>query len=151
MLVGCGSENSNQVSQQDQSQTQPAPIEQKVEAILDVPKIADKAKTEVDKILGQGSDESEVTKYKDGLVEVNYIGGKAARITVNLAQIKSFSYSSGLEEALKSLGLTYRSPDFQNNNVTRWEGLSGMYEVSFFPGEGGNILYAYIITNEQYK
>lgn len=78
--------------------------------------------------------------YKDGAVEITFIGGKADWFTIYPTDNTAYSDSS-----LSVLGLSGKSPpSTKNSYVMKWEGIEGLKEVSIFPLPNGYIDYFYI-------
>lgn len=77
--------------------------------------------------------------YKDGAVEVMFIGGVADWFTV-------YPKDAFLTPAsLKQLALpTDSNPSADTGEALRWDGLQGLREVSAYAGTGGKVAYFYV-------
>lgn len=117
--------------------------EETAPSLLDVPAIAGKRPDEVESVLGPANSKEETKQgpkhcYRDGAVEVVFIGGKADWITVNPASPLPFA-----KESLARLGIPASDPSFGNENVIRWEPCGDYVSVSLFP-DAGRVDYASI-------
>ncbi|MCE7061228.1 hypothetical protein [Dyadobacter sp. CY343] len=121
--------------------------------VIAVDSVANKSKNEVDNLLGASDDQKPWTDkesgckscpvafYKNGVVEVIYIKGKADRITVNKVK-----YPFEQSIILGAIGLKETDPSFKNSNVMRWSNIPGFKEISAF-NANDQIDYILIKTN----
>ena len=121
--------------------------------VINIPDIAGKTPEQVAKILGKATKTKMVKPsrtpcpcpkhiYKNGAVEVMFIGGRADWITVN--ELGAASYTKA---TLALLGLPIKKPTISNSFVMRWENIPGFFEVFLFPmSNGKDVFYAYIKT-----
>ena len=111
--------------------------------IVEIKKIAGKSEVQVSGVLGR-SVKCETIKqgkrcaYRNGQVEVVFIGGKADWMTINGMSETIFSPS-----ALTAIGLEEREPTVRTPFLLRWEPTQGFKSVSIFKGKTG-VDYAYI-------
>ncbi|MBV4423244.1 hypothetical protein [Clostridium tyrobutyricum] len=80
-------------------------------------------------------------------IEVFFIDGKAARITVTP---KNTIASGDIDNVLNMFYLTYDNPDFGNSFVTRWNNKFGVYEFSI-NFESDKVSFINIILDEKYR
>lgn len=136
-----------------------------IPVLVDILSIAEKSESEVTKLLGEPNKKEDgkwrysgtdtwiqncpAITYMNGLIEIKFIEGKAARITITPKE--KMVYKDSLNKVLPMCGLKHRNPDFtQEGSFARWSKIDGLYEFSVF-NEGGNISYMYAIANEKYK
>jgi predicted nucleotide-binding protein len=117
--------------------------------LVDVLAIAGRDEASVAKTLGKPASAKDT---KDGptstyvlangvKVEIIYLDGNAEWITVTPGSTVPVHFG---EDALRVLGLPSRLPSFRSPAVLRWGNISGLLEVSIFPGAGENVDYLYI-------
>jgi hypothetical protein len=77
--------------------------------------------------------------YKDGAIEIVFIGGLADWFTVNPTN------AAYVPSSISQLGLPAdQKPTFASQDVMRWGKISGLLEVSAFPGSAGKASYFYV-------
>lgn len=153
-----------------QTTEQPAPTDPVVEEPMPEPavKITDiirKSESEVAVVLGQPDSREEERwhyadsedyvsncfkcSYKNGLVEVFYIEGVAARITVNVTDM-DYENDAAI---MNSLGLPTDRIYVSGSNFSKvWQGVEGIYEITAFNNrDTDKVNYIYIITDEMYE
>ncbi|MYM36589.1 hypothetical protein GTP38_19860 [Duganella sp. FT94W] len=115
--------------------------------LVDVTKIAGKDAKHVAHILG--SSKCSKTKYgprceyRNGGIEVVFIGGLADWITISNLEDVPFN-----ADALKALGLNSARPSATRPTVIRWDSIPGFLSVSLFKGSVGSD-YAYVKVKTQ--
>lgn len=122
--------------------------------LLDIKSIAGKTVPEIEKVLGKPSSntlvqpsgtpckQSPCTKlgYKDDMIEIVFINGKADWITIN--ETDKFPCSP---KSLELIGLKPTEPTFQKKDVQiRWEDRFNLKSVQFFDWPGNKLGYIYI-------
>lgn len=113
------------------------------EPVLEIEKIAGKNPIEVANALGKPSSH-EKTKhgpkmsYKEGKIEVVFIGGKADWITVS--NLSGILFNAN---AIEAIGLKPSAPTFKSNVVMRWEPCGSYNSVSVF-NANGRVDYAFV-------
>lgn len=80
--------------------------------------------------------------YKNGLFEIKYIEGKAARITIYDSTVKP-------DEVLSHLGLPPVKIFDERENKISWLNVDGVSEIDAFT-ENNKIKYIYIIADDKY-
>ncbi|WP_053217693.1 hypothetical protein [Virgibacillus senegalensis] len=108
-------------------------------------KFGDPESTEESTLDGQAA---HTETYSNGL-EVMYIDGTSARIT--LTPEEPIKVPDDRKKLSVLVGFDEVAPDFENEMVTRWEGIANLSELSAFAADSGNIDYFYLITDEKYK
>lgn len=111
--------------------------------ILNVPKIAGKSKTEVEKEIGRANScvqtkYGEQCFYEKADTQIVFIDGQADWITIG--KMNGLSYG---KESLAALGLPVAEPIFNSPSIMRWDNLAGILEVSLL-SQGKSVSYAYI-------
>jgi len=122
-----------------ESETKPI-TESEIKPIAQITKIAGGNQDAVAELLGEPVSNT-ATKYGpkliyQGDIEVVFIDGKADWITVPMTKVP---YN---KNAVKYLDLKPTNPSFSNNFTMRWEGISGLLQVSIFAGRNGKVDYA---------
>lgn len=122
--------------------------------ILDLKQVAGRSEAEVASVLGDptatdtaraGGRSFPKRIYRDGDIEIVFVEGLADWLTIFGEGKLPFS-----NEALPALGLAEARPTFSNPAaVIRWENISGIREVSVFPGQGRYAHYAYVLVNTE--
>ncbi|MFV5685891.1 hypothetical protein ACM55I_10600 [Flavobacterium sp. GB2R13] len=129
-------------------------VNSKKEIIIDVSSIIGKNKTEIEKILGK-PDNVEMIKpsntpcvnvpcekanYQSDKFEIVFINDKSDWITIN--KVSEFEINN---ENIELLGLELREPSSNNpGNVTKWNNIENIKEISIFDNGSGKIDYIYI-------
>jgi hypothetical protein len=129
-------------------------VNSKKEIIIDVSSIIGKNKTEIEKILGK-PDNVEMIKpsntpcvnvpcekanYQSDKFEIVFINDKSDWITIN--KVSEFEINN---ENIELLGLELKEPSFNNSgNVTKWNNIENIKEISIFDNGSGKIDYIYI-------
>ena len=113
------------------------------EPIVDIRRIVGKPEAEVSKVLGPSAKCEKIKQgkkcaYRNGHLEVVFIGGKADWMTINGLSQTRFSPS-----ALTAIGLEEREPTVRTPFLMRWEPTQGFKSVSIFKGKTG-VEYAYV-------
>jgi hypothetical protein len=138
--------------------------------LLDLKQLADKPRSEAEKILGQPTALSEDlfrnsrgtvypalrATYLDGAVEVTYLenGARYLRIWVQRLSEKyrDYSYPKDAASLLGDLGLDRNAaPDHSDHGLTRWRDFPGIYEINIFSTEERKIWYAHVLTSRIYR
>lgn len=88
-----------------------------------------------------------IYQKNDMEIEVFFIDGKAARITVTP---KNTIASGDIDNVLNMFYLSYDNPNFGNSFVTRWNNKFGVYEfaINF---ESDKVSFIHIILDEKYR
>jgi len=112
-------------------------------ALIDVMSIVGKTQVQIADILGtptgcSKSKYGQKCSYAKAEIEIVFIKGKADWITIE--GIDNVPFNS---DALKSLGLSAKTPIFSNNFTMKWVLIQGLKEVTIFKG-AKNSDYAYI-------
>ncbi|MFV5691973.1 hypothetical protein ACM55K_08115 [Flavobacterium sp. LT1R49] len=129
-------------------------VNSKKEIIIDVSSIIGKNKTEIEKILGK-PDNVEMIKpsntpcfnvpcekanYQSDKFEIVFINDKSDWITIN--KLSEFEINN---ENIELLGLELSEPSIINpGNVTRWNNIENVKEISIFDNGSGKMDYIYI-------
>ncbi|MFC3460058.1 hypothetical protein [Massilia haematophila] len=116
--------------------------------IVEIKRIVGKPEAETSKVLGPSAKCEAIKQgkrctYRNGQVEVVFIGGKADWMTINGLSQTKFSPS-----ALTAIGLEEREPTVRTPFLMRWEPTQGFKSVSIFKGSTG-VDYAYIKSKTQ--
>jgi hypothetical protein len=138
--------------------------------LLDLKRVADKPRQEVEKILGEPSALAEDVfrnsrgttypairaTYLNGAVEVTYLEGGARYLTIWIQKLGGkyldYSYPEDGWTLLGDLGLDRNATaDFSNQAVTRWRDFPAIYEISIFPTPERKIWYAHVLTSRIYQ
>lgn len=138
--------------------------------LLDLKNLADKPRSEAEKILGKPSAlrddlfrNSRGTLYPalrgtylDGAVEVTYLedGARYLRIWVQRLSVKyrEYSYPKDAWTLLGDFGLDRNAAaDQSDDGIIRWRDFPGIYEINVFPTGERKIWYAYILTSRIYR
>jgi hypothetical protein len=111
--------------------------------IVEIKRIAANPEAEVSKVLGPSAKcetikQGKKCAYRNGQLEVVFIGGKADWITINGLSQTRFAPS-----AINALGLEEREPTVRTPFLLRWEPTQGFKSVSIFKGSTG-VDYAYV-------
>lgn len=141
----------------------PAPAEAKAAPLLKIQDIANKSEQEVEKVLGKPNKKAEgkfryagtnnylpapTVFYKDGAVEVKFVEGKAARITVTPKD--ELKYPDNLPQALELVGLSKDTAMEQSERGAAFSDVNGIYSGQIFP-ENNKVSYLYFIVDKKYK
>jgi len=113
-------------------------------------------KPDIYRSLGGKASRVKIGKYRKGLFEITFIENGARYIDVCFEGIDPdydrYSYTSDTRTLLGNLGLDGNaSAYFSNQFVTILRGLSGIYEISMFPGPKNRISYAQVMTDRKYE
>jgi hypothetical protein len=138
--------------------------------LLDLKQLADKPRSEAEKILGQPSALSEDifrntrgtvypalrATYLNGAVEVTYLenGARYLRIWVQRLsdKFRDYSYPKDAWTLLGDFGLDRNAtPDHSDQGITRWRDFPGIYEINVFSTEEKKIWYAHVLTSRIYR
>ncbi|SRR6266542_438027 len=138
--------------------------------LLDLKRVADKPRPEIEKILGvpskliddvfrgsRGSTYSAIrATYMNGAIEVTYLEGGARYLTIWIQKLDGkyldYSYPKDAGMLLGDLGLDRNTTaDFSNQTVTRWRHLPGLYEINVFATAEKQIWYVHVLTNRIYE
>ena len=138
--------------------------------LLDLRRVADKPRPEIDKILGvpaklvddvfrstRGNTYPAIrATYMNGAIEVTYLEGGARYFTIWVEKLGGkyldYSYPKDAWTLLGDLGLDRNTTaDLSNQTVTRWRNLPGIYEINVFASAEKQIWYAHVLTNRIYQ
>ena len=138
--------------------------------LLDLKQLADKPRSEAEKILGQPSALSEDlfrntrgtvypalrATYLDGAIEVTYLenGARYLRIWVQRLSEKyrEYTYPKDAWTLLGDFGLDRNATaDHSDQRLTRWRDFPGIYEINIFSTEEKKIWYAHVLTSRIYR
>ncbi|MFV5697436.1 hypothetical protein ACM55H_03620 [Flavobacterium sp. ZT3R17] len=129
-------------------------VNSKKEIIIDVSSIIGKNKTEIEKILGKPDNVEmirpsntpcvnvpcEKVNYQSDKFEIVFINDKSDWITIN--KVSEFEINN---ENIELLGLELSEPSIYNHgNVTRWNNIENIKEISIFDNGSGKMDYIYI-------
>ena len=109
-------------------------------------------------------------KYKGGKIEIAYVDEGARLITIYFSRCKlskpagakssrclasddftNYKYQQDIPGFLQAIGLPKTErPSVNNMTVLRWNGASGIYEVSVFPNGLGGISYIHAVSSRYY-
>lgn len=124
--------------------------------IVDVSTIIGKNKTDVEKILGKPNNVKmikpintpcqdtacEQANYQSDKFEIVFINDKADWITIN--QVSEYEIN---DKSTELLGLEAAQPTFNSpGNVTKWNNIENIKELSIFDDGSGHMSYIYIKT-----
>ena len=137
---------------------------------LDLKRIADKPRAEIEKILGVPSKlvddvfgssrgytyPAERATYMNGAIEVTYLEGAARYFRIWIQKLaekyQDYSYPKDAWTLLADLGLPRNTAaDLSNQTVTRWRNLPDLYEISVFATAEGKIWYVHVLTSRIYE
>jgi hypothetical protein len=140
------------------------------EVFLDLKRVADKARPEIEKILGMPSqlvdDVFRSTRgyiypavratYMNGAIEVTYLEGGARYFKIWIAKLggkyAGYSYPEDIPKLLEDFGLDRNTtPDSSNPTVTRWRDLPDLYEINVFATAEKQIWYVHVMTSRIYQ
>ena len=138
--------------------------------LLDLRRVADKPRPEIDKILGvpaklvddvfrstRGNTYPAIrATYMNGAIEVTYLEGGARYFTIWIQKLGEkyldYSYPKDAWTLLGDFGLDRNTTaDLSNQTVTRWRNLPGIYEINVFASAEKQIWYAHVLTNRIYQ
>ena len=138
--------------------------------LLDLRGVADKPRSEIEKILGipfnTVEDVFRSTRghtypairatYMNGAIEVTYLEGRARYFTLWVQKLGGkyldYSYPKDVGTHLGELGLDRdATADLSNQTVTRWRDFPGIYEINIFPTAERKIWYAHVSTSRMYQ
>lgn len=174
VMVGCGKkEEAKQTSQPKQEQKKDVKKEEvkheenkkELGQLFKLSDIKNKSQEEVNKFLGEPKDSRQekwhyydtkeeapncfvnIYEKNNTEIEIFYIDGKAARLTITPKETISADNINGI---LKMFYLSYDNPTFSNNFAARWEGQFGVHEFDInFQDE--KVTFIYIILDEKYR
>jgi len=149
-LIGCGNSSTGSTATSLPAPRTAAAQTQK-SVLLDVLSVAGKPQAQVDALLGTPSSSKSVNPsgtncpcpeitYQDDGIEIIYIDGVANWITINDTADLRFD-----KESLSRLGLPVAEPSYSSRETMRWDHLSGIRQIEFFP-EGDGLFYVFIKT-----
>ena len=138
--------------------------------LLDLKRIADKPRPEIEKILGEPSKlVDDVFKssrgytypalrasYMNGAIEVTYLEGGARYFKIWIPKLggkyQDYVYPKDTSTLLADLGLDRNiTADLSNQTVTRWRYLPDLYEISVFATAEKQIWYVHVSTSRIYE
>jgi hypothetical protein len=138
--------------------------------LLDLKRIADKPRPEIEKILGEPSKlVDDVFKssrgytypalrasYMNGAIEVTYLEGGARYFKIWIPKLggkyQDYVYPKDTSTLLGDLGLDRNiTADLSNQTVTRWRYLPDLYEISVFATAEKQIWYVHVSTSRIYE
>ena len=138
--------------------------------LFDLKRVADKPRSDVEKILGEpskvvddvfrgsrGSTYPAIrAAYLNGAIEVTYLEGGARYFTIWIQKLggkyQGYSYPNDGSTLLGDLGLDRNvTADVSNQVMTRWRDLPGIYEINVFPTAKNKISYLHVFTNRIYE
>ena len=138
--------------------------------LFDLKQVADKPPPDVEKILGQPAKivddvfrgargntyKAKRAFYMNGVIEVTFLEEGARYVTIWVQKLggkyQNYSYPKDAWTLLGSLGLDRNATaDVSNQFTTRWQKLSGIYEINVFPMAGQKIWYLHVLTNRRYE
>ena len=138
--------------------------------LLDLKRVADKPRPEIEKILGIPSklvdDVFRNTRgytypavratYMNGAIEVTYLEGGARYFTIWIQKLggkyRDYSYPKDTGTLLGDLGLDRNiTADLSNQTVTRWRDLPDIYEINVFATAEKQIWYVHVMTSRIYE
>jgi hypothetical protein len=140
------------------------------EKILDLKRLADKPRSEVEKILGspfklvddvfrsaRGFTYPAVrASYLNDAIEVTYLEGGARYFKIWIQKLgarhQDYSYSKDIPSLLGDLGLDQNTTaDLTNQTVTRWRYLPELYEITVFATPENRVWYVHVLTSRIYE
>lgn len=138
--------------------------------LLDLKRVADKPRPEIEKILGVPSklvdDVFRSTRgytypavratYMNGAIEVTYLEGGARYFKIWIQKLegkyRDYSYPKDTGTLLEDLGLDRNTTaDVSNQTVTRWRNLPDLYEIDVFATAEKQIWYVHVLTSRIYE
>ncbi|HKY08309.1 MAG TPA: hypothetical protein VJQ55_08710 [Candidatus Binatia bacterium] len=138
--------------------------------LLDLKRLADKPRLEVEKFLGPASKVTDDVfrsgrgytypalraAYINGAVEVTYLerGARYFKIWVQKlgGKYQHYAYPKDTGRLLADLGLDQNTAaDLSNETLTRWRNLPDIYEVSVFATPEKQIWYVHVVTTRIYE
>jgi hypothetical protein len=138
--------------------------------LLDLKRVADKPRAEIEKILGLPSklidDVFRSTRgntypairatYMNEAIEVTYLEGGARYFTIWIQKLGGkyldYSYPIDAGTLLGDLGVDRNAKaDLSNQAITRWRDFPGIYEINIFPTAERKIWYAHVLTSRIYQ
>ena len=118
---------------------------------LNVPQLARRTPAEVARVLGAPAASAEnrhsrhqTLNYRNGDVQVVFVGGKAEWIKVNKAGGLKFS-----KDALTRLGLPRKRPTSMGNDAISWDNINGVREVTMRSNGAGGVSSVLICMETQ--
>ncbi|GHA70906.1 hypothetical protein GCM10009007_09700 [Formosimonas limnophila] len=128
-LIGCSKED---------------PSVKQSKIIIDIPMIASKSLTEVEKAIGshiqcQNSNKGHHCLFSQGAVEITFVEDKANLISLTSLQGKQFS-----KEVLELLGLPSTQPSFKDATTAKWEDIAGYSAITMSLEQNNQISSIYI-------
>ena len=143
---------------------------QEEKVLLDLRRVADKPRPEIEKFLGVPSklidDVFRSTRgytypavraiYMNGAIEVTYLEGGARYFKIWIQKLggkyQDYSYPKDMGPLLADLGLDRNIPaDFSNQTLTRWRDLPDLYEINVFTTGEKQIWYVHVLTSRIYE
>jgi hypothetical protein len=147
--------------------------------LFDLKRVVDQNPETVSKVLGESPvlwpDERSVSetlrgKYKRGKIEIGYAGEGARFITIFLSRCKSwkaaganskrcvesddftnYRYQEDIPGLLEALGMPQvQRPSVSNMAILRWDGISGIHQISVIPNGLGGINSIHVISSRLY-
>jgi hypothetical protein len=138
--------------------------------LLDLKRVADKRRPEIEKILGipsklvddvfrssRGYTYPAVrATYMNGAIEVTYLEGGARYFTIWIQKLggkyQDYSYPNDAWTLLGELGLDRNTTaHLSNQTVTRWRNLPDLYEINVFATAEKQIWYVHVLTSRIYE
>jgi len=138
--------------------------------LLDLKRVADKPRPEIEKILGVASksidDVFRSTRgykypavratYMNDAIEVTYLEGGARYFKIWIQKLggkyQNYSYPKDAGTLLGDLGLDRNIiADLSNQTVTRWRDLPDIYEINVFATAEKQIWYVHVLTSRIYE
>lgn len=138
--------------------------------LFDLNRVADKPRSDVEKILGEPSKVVEDSfrgsrgtlypairaAYMKEAIEVTYLEGGARYLSIWVQKLseryQDYSYPNDGWTLLGNLGLDRNiTADFSNQAITRWRNLPGVYEISVFPTANNKISRVHVFINRIYE
>ena len=138
--------------------------------LLDLRRVADKPRPEIDKILGvpakllddvfrntRGNTYPAIrATYMNGAIEITYLEGGARYFKIWIQKLggkyQDYSYPKDTGALLADLGLDRNiTADLSNQTVTRWRDLPDIYEINVFATAEKQIWYVHVMTSRIYE
>jgi hypothetical protein len=138
--------------------------------LLDLKRVADKPRQEIEKILGapsrlvddvfrssRGFSYPAVrASYMNDAIEVTYLEGGARYFKIWIQKLgrkyHDYSYPKDAWTLLGDLGLDpTTAADLSNQTVTRWRHLPDLYEINVFATAENQIWYVHVMTSRIYE
>ena len=138
--------------------------------LLDLKRVADKPRPEIEKILGVPSKlVDDVFRsargftypalratYTNGAIEVTYLEGGARYFKIWIQKLggkyHEYSYPKDTGSLLGDLGLDRNTAaELSNQTITRWRYLPDLYEVAVFATAEKQIWYVHVLTSRIYE